>query len=82
MTTDLADVIALLSLLFPGSQSGIPICDIAADTNDDDRVDISDAVYMLLSLFGGTVTLPAPHPQCGSDPTPGELTCENPPICP
>lgn len=82
MTTDLADVITLLGQLFPGGQAGSFDCDSAVDTNDDDTVDISDAVYMLLSLFGGSVTLPAPHPLCGPDPTPGNLTCKNPPFCP
>ncbi len=50
-------------------------CPDAADTNDDGRVNITDAVYLLNFLFRGG---PAPHPPFadrGGDPTPDGLAC-------
>ena len=80
-STDLADVIVILSTLFQGDQ-GAPDCGLAQDVNDDDSLDISDAVYMLSWLFSNTAPIPAPHPFCGTQPTAGSLDCISPPSCP
>ena len=44
-------------------------------------VDISDAIMVLLHLFGGGGPLPAPFPACGEDPTPDALGCNESPSC-
>ena len=80
-STDLADVIVILSALFQGGQ-GVPDCGLAQDVNDDDSLDISDAVYMLSWLFSNSAPIPAPHPLCGTQAVPGNLDCLSPPVCP
>ena len=47
-------------------------CEDAADANDDEALDISDAIYVLGSLFVGGAPPPPPFPDCGADPTPEE----------
>jgi hypothetical protein len=54
----------------------------ASDANDDGSVDVSDAVRLLLHLFGGTGPLPAPHGFCASDPTADGLDCSIEQGCP
>ncbi|MGB1662690.1 MAG: hypothetical protein ACPHJW_11205, partial [Planctomycetota bacterium] len=80
-STDLADVIVILAVLFQGGQ-GVPDCGLAQDVNDDDSLDISDAVYMLSWLFSNSAPIPAPHPLCGNQAAPGNLGCITPPVCP
>jgi hypothetical protein len=70
--TNLTDSIALLDYLYHGgNELG---CAAAADANDDESVDLADAVFALSALFIGSETLPAPWPEAGEDPTPG-LAC-------
>ena len=49
-------------------------CPDARDTNDDARIDLSDAVFLLTFLFLGGLPIPDPGPNvCGPDPTPDGL---------
>ena len=57
------------------------LCLNSADANDDVVLDISDAVAVLIYLFGGGGDLPAPFGECGVDPTAEELGCSSFPPC-
>ncbi len=63
---DISDGITVLLNRF-GSLGALP-CDDAADANDDDRIDLTDAVYIFHALFLGGVEPRAPFPSCGADP--------------
>jgi len=76
---DIADVIFSLSYLFVSGPA--PTCLDAADANDDGRVDLSDAIRVLLHLFARTGDLPEPFSQCDIDPTGDELGCGGFPPC-
>ncbi|MCA8960348.1 MAG: tandem-95 repeat protein [Planctomycetes bacterium] len=77
---DVADPVAALGFLFSGTSV---TCALALDANDDDTLDIADAVFSLSYLFvSGAPLPPPPFDACGSDPTPGSLTCDDFPICP
>ena len=53
-------------------------CLLSADANDDNRVDIADAIWTVNFLFLGGRPPPPPYPEPGFDLlTPGNLTCEN-----
>jgi hypothetical protein len=69
---ELTDVIATLGFLFQNGPA--PGCMAAADSNDDEVIDLSDGTRTLLVLFAG-VEMPPPWPRPGADPTPG-LGCE------
>ena len=44
--------------------------------NDSGAVDLTDPVFLLNFLFAGRFpSPPAPFAECGSDPTPDDLTC-------
>ncbi len=71
---DIADSIAILQTLFQNRPA--PACPDAIDVNDDGGVDISDAVYGLIYLFG--IGRPPPFPGdsiAGFDPTLDRLRC-------
>ena len=56
--------------------SGEPlVCKDAADTNDDGKLTISDAVYLLRYFFLSGEAPPAPYPGCGEDRTEDSLDC-------
>ncbi len=76
---NIADAIALLGYLFGGASE--PVCLEACNGNDDGDVNIADAVAILGHLFAGAGPLPAPHPDCGSDPTPSSTCTETQPGC-
>ncbi|MDE0961135.1 MAG: right-handed parallel beta-helix repeat-containing protein, partial [Planctomycetota bacterium] len=78
-STNLADAIQLLALLFiPGSA---PIdCLDAADVDDDGSINITDAIRILDHLFVSGTAFPAPSDVCGVDPTDDTLDCGL--ICP
>jgi hypothetical protein len=78
-TVNLADAVYLLGYLFGTGET--PWCLKAADTNDDGEIDLADAVKLLGFLFGGQPPLPVPFFQCGTDPSPDELTCAIEPGC-
>ncbi len=74
-TVDLSDGIRLLLSLF--DQVGMPSCADAADANDSGALDLADAVFTFEFLFNGGAVPPAPGvTQCGDDPTPDDLGCE------
>ena len=68
---DISDPVYLLEFLFSGGPP--PVCEDAADVNDDGTLDVSDPVYLLGYLFSGTSAPPAPFPAPGPDPTPDSL---------
>jgi hypothetical protein len=70
---DLSDAVATLNFLFLGSDD--PACKDAADANDSGVIDITDAIFQLGVLFLGQGDFPAPHPECGEDPTKDTLGC-------
>ncbi|MGB1772648.1 MAG: hypothetical protein ACPHP7_10490, partial [Planctomycetota bacterium] len=49
--------------------------------NDDETIDIADAIFSLDALFGGGPSPWPPHQNCGTDETPGSLGCEYFPAC-
>ncbi len=70
---DIADAIKALSYLFSSEPS---TCHDAIDVNDDGKVDIADPIKLLSHLFAGDLYIPPPFPDCGNDPTTGDLlTC-------
>ena len=70
---DISDPIRTLTFLFQGDKY-LP-CEDAADANDDGKIDLSDAVYSLHSLFMSQEPFPEPN-QYGPDPTSDPLDCE------
>ena len=71
---DLSDAIRILVFLF-GETLGPILCHDAADVNDDGAIDLADPVFLLAYLFGSGLPIPAPSPECGTDPTPDDLEC-------
>ena len=75
----LADSHMIMMELFVGIQ-GFNDCRVAGDTDDNNRLELSDAIVILNVLFFGRDPLPPPFPEAGPDPTPdpGEyLICES-----
>ena len=72
--TDISDVMALLWSIFTATE--IDLCEVACDANDDDEVDVSDAVYLLDYLFRGLAPPFPPSNSCGIDPTESPLGCD------
>ena len=70
---NLTDAIYILNHLFLGGP--VPVCDDAADVDDNGITNISDPVYLLLHLFQGGAAPPSPYPDPGADPTADALTC-------
>lgn len=70
---DIGDIIALLDWMF--ADDAEPSCLDAADANDDGSVNIGDAIAGLNALFVAGVSLPAPFPTCGPDPSEDGLSC-------
>lgn len=62
---DLADSIAVLSLLFDSASTG---CFESADVDANQQVDISDSVALLSHLFVGGAPPAPPYLDCGADP--------------
>ncbi len=77
---NLSDPIHTLTWLF---REGVkPCCLDAADADDEGRINITDPINTLGFLFFGIPQMGSPFPNCGEDPTPDELGCENYSICP
>ncbi len=56
-------------------------CRLAVDADDNETLNLADALYMLAAQFlGGPLPL-APFPECGPDPTAGALECAEFPVC-
>ena len=80
-SVDLSDRLFERGALFQGTAE--ILCDKAADTNDDEVVDLTDPILLMRFLFLGGVEIPAPGPvNCGEDPTTGVLGCEDYTVCP
>jgi hypothetical protein len=62
---DLADGIWIVNELFRGGPEST--CQDAADCNDDNNVDVSDATYRIAYGFQGGPPPPPPFPDCGQD---------------
>ena len=75
---DLADVIETLDFIFLGEPVS---CRVALDSNDDELVDIADAVFSLATLFAGGAEPTPPGLLCGIDETSGNLDCLTFPPC-
>ena len=61
------DVIFLLIYQFSGGNA--PLCDDAADVNDDGlQIGLVDSLYILNAAFAGGAPIPAPN-SCGDDET-------------
>ena len=78
-STNIADAIFLLGVLFPtpGSSNTLA-CEAAADTNNDGFINIADAIFLLGVLFpgpGGFTLLDPPAGICGLPPGPLFLSC-------
>ena len=71
---DLSDAISLLGFIFFGEP--IP-CLAAADINDDEVIDLTDPILLLDYLYTSGEAPFAPFPDCGIDPTGGEMECDN-----
>ena len=70
----------VLGYLFLGTQA--PGCLDSADTDDSGTLEITDAVAILEFLFSGSAVPPPPGPlECGSDPSPDDLSCSRFPGC-
>lgn len=77
---NLADAVAILTVLFPNGTPLVPECDDALDANDDGSLNLADVVRLLGELFpsAGPNPLSAPGSStCGSDPTSDSLDCVN-----
>ncbi len=75
-TVDNTDAIVILIYLFVNSSfSVIPDCLDAADVNDDENVDISDAIVLLTWLNIGGPPPPSPTPNVGFSPYTIALSC-------
>jgi len=85
-TINIGDPYWLLLYLFNvgNSNPGDLSCKDAADANDDEVIDVSDAVFLYAALMGGGAPPSAPWPNCGEDLTgpPGSLGCDSYAGCP
>ncbi|MGE3165407.1 MAG: hypothetical protein AB7O52_10920 [Planctomycetota bacterium] len=82
-SASLPDAVFLLGFLFPidldGDGSPDPSllpCRRACDANDDGSLSIPDVIALLASLFGAPPVPLSPPTNCGPDPTPDALTCD------
>ncbi len=70
---DLSDVSVTMQTLFFGESA--VCCEAAADVNDDDAININDAIYTLNYLFRGGRRPEAPFPLCRTTFGSGALGC-------
>jgi len=82
-SVDIADAAAVLAFLFGTDWDWFdPPCLDACDANDDGRIDLADAVYILRYLFKVPSVEPlAPFPLPGTDPSLDHLTCIEGEVC-
>jgi hypothetical protein len=59
---DISDPIGALEFLFRGNEG--PPCFAACDGNADGTFDVSDAIFLLLHLYGGGMPIKPPFPGC------------------
>lgn len=73
-TVNLTDAVIGLNHLFRDGPG--PVCQDILDANDDGQMDISDPITILFALFANNgVTIAAPYPGFGADPTADSLVC-------
>ncbi len=70
---DITDAVRTLRHLYAGVAIA---CADAADSNDDETLNLADATYILAYLFQAGPTVPAPFPNSGRDPSGDALGCE------
>jgi hypothetical protein len=80
-TLGITDPIAILAHVAGGQQPGLECLD-AADADDSGAVNVTDAAFIVASLFQGAAAPPAPFPTCGPDPTDDGLGCDAYSQCP
>jgi len=74
---NISDCLDILWHLHIKPVSEISDCEDAADANDDGKLGLADAIYLLNWLFTGQEGQPsAPFPECGADPTADGLSCK------
>lgn len=79
---DIADAASVISFLFlTGVDHFDPPCLDACDANDDGRIDLADAVFILQYLFKMGKEPKPPFPDPGTDPTPDRLDCDAGSFC-
>jgi EF hand domain-containing protein len=71
---DISDPIFILDYLYTGG--GAPACLDAADADDNGKIEITDAVVILESLFLDAKAISAPYPSPGKDMTSDDLSCD------
>lgn len=76
---NISDPIFGLEYLFGG---GPLFCAKALDVNDSGATDLADIIFTLGAIFGLGGLPGAPFPDCGVDPTPDGLSCDDFAICP
>ncbi|MEM7168329.1 MAG: hypothetical protein AAF581_22980 [Planctomycetota bacterium] len=79
-SVSLADPVHLLEELFVQPSGNLP-CAVACDADDNDTLNLVDAVVSLVALFGSP-GVPLPGPACGPEQTPGALGCSVFASCP
>jgi hypothetical protein len=72
-SVDLSDALSILLHLFAGVPAA---CLDAGDANDDERLGIADAIYLLRYLYQSGPPPPPPFPERGPDPGGTTLGCE------
>ena len=74
-SVDISDVVKCLLILFGAGLA--PDCQRSLDVDGNQKLDITDPVYLLRNLYRGGPPPPGPYPNCGLDPDPSaELPCE------
>ena len=72
---DIGDaILTLLSIFNAGAVGEVP-CLAACDADDNEQVQLTDAIFLLNWLFRGGSDIPEPSSACGFDPTEG-IGCE------
>ncbi len=72
---DISDVVFLLGFLFVDGEQ-FPLCEKAGDSDDNGRLELTDAISLLDYLFRGGRHPPTPFLDCGRDPTEDDLGCQ------
>lgn len=70
----LSDAVTTLVYLF---SDGTLTCLDAGDVNDSGDINVADAIYTLIYLFSDGPEPFYPFPECGVDPTPDDLNCDD-----
>ena len=77
---DLSDAFSILLSLFGGGAPPGARCEAALDVDDNQSLDVADAVALLRYIFQAGNAPPAPFPECGAAPA-GGLPCGEFAVC-